>query len=61
MHKYEGYYANIIYSYLSGLGIEFKAEDTTNLGRIDLTIATPDMSQVYIIKKTPLSLNIHFL
>jgi hypothetical protein len=50
MHKYEGYYANIIYSYLSGLGIEFKAEDTTNLGRIDLTIATPDMSQVYIIE-----------
>jgi len=33
-----------------GLGIEFKAEDTTNLGRIDLTIATPDMSQVYIIE-----------
>jgi len=50
MHHYEGYYANIIYSYLSGLGIEFRAEDTTNLGRIDLTIATPDMSQVYIIE-----------
>ena len=50
MHHYEGYYANIIYSYLSGLGIEFNAEDTTNLGRIDLTIATPDMSQVYIIE-----------
>jgi hypothetical protein len=39
-----------MYAYLAGLGIEFKAEDVTNLGRIDLTIATPDMSQVYIIE-----------
>ena len=50
MQNYEGYYANVIYAYFAGLGIEFKAEDTTNLGRIDLTIATPDMSQVYIIE-----------
>ena len=50
IQNYEGYYANVIYSYLAGLGIAFIAEDTTNLGRIDLTIATPDMSQVYIIK-----------
>ncbi len=50
MQNHEGYYANVIYAYLAGLGIEFRAEDTTNLGRIDLTIATPDMSQVYIIE-----------
>jgi hypothetical protein len=50
MQNYEGYYANVIYAYLAGLGIEFKAEDVTNYGRIDLTIATPDMSQVYIIE-----------
>jgi hypothetical protein len=50
MQNHEGYYANIIYSYLSGLGIGFIAEDVTNLGRIDLTIATPDMSQVYVIE-----------
>ena len=50
IQNYEGYYANVIYSYLSGLGIQFIAEDVTNLGRIDLTIATPDMSQVYIIE-----------
>jgi hypothetical protein len=50
MQNHEGYYANVIYAYLAGLGIEFKAEDTTNLGRIDLTIATPDMTQVYIIE-----------
>ncbi len=50
IQNYEGYYANVIYSYLSGLGIQFIAEDVTNLGRIDLTIATPDMSQVYVIE-----------
>jgi len=50
IQNYEGYYANVIYSYLAGLGIGFIAEDTTNLGRIDLTIATPDMSQVYVIE-----------
>jgi len=50
IQNYEGYYANVIYSYLSGLGIQFMAEEVTNLGRIDLTIATPDMSQVYVIE-----------
>jgi len=50
MQNYEGYYANVIYAYLAGLGIGFRAEDVTNHGRIDLTIMTPDMSQVYIIE-----------
>jgi len=50
IQNYEGYYANVIYAYLAGLGIEFISEDVTNLGRIDLTIATPDMSQVYVIE-----------
>jgi hypothetical protein len=50
IQDYEGYYASVIYSYLAGLGIHFIAEDVTNKGRIDITIATPDMSQVYIIE-----------
>jgi len=50
IQNYEGYYANVMYSYFAGLGIQFIAEDVTNLGRIDLTIATPDMSQVYVIE-----------
>jgi hypothetical protein len=50
IQNYEGYYANVMYAYLAGLGIAFIAEDVTNLGRIDLTIATPDMRQVYIIE-----------
>jgi len=50
IQNYEGYYANVMYAYLAGLGIQFIAEDVTNLGRIDLTIATPDMSQVYVVE-----------
>ncbi len=50
IQNYEGYYANVLYSYLAGLGIAFIAEDVTNLGRIDLTIATPNMKQVYIME-----------
>ncbi|CAA6817792.1 MAG: Unknown protein [uncultured Sulfurovum sp.] len=50
IQNYEGYYANVIYSYLTGLGIQFISEDVTSLGRIDLTIATPNMHQVYIIE-----------
>jgi len=50
IQNYEGYYASVMYSYLAGLGIAFIAEDVTNKGRIDITIATPDMAQVYIIE-----------
>jgi hypothetical protein len=50
MQNYEGYYASVMYSYLAGLGINFIAEDVTNKGRIDVTIATPNMVQVYIIE-----------
>jgi hypothetical protein len=50
IQNYEGYYASVMYSYLAGLGIEFIAEDVTNKGRIDLTIATPDMRQIYVIE-----------
>ena len=36
--EYEGFYASVVYIYLSSLGIELIAEDVTNRGRIDLTI-----------------------
>lgn len=50
VQNYEGYYASVMYSYFAGLGIEFVAEDVTNKGRIDLTIATPDNKQVYVME-----------
>ncbi|MCX7760514.1 MAG: ATP-binding protein [Hydrogenothermaceae bacterium] len=36
--NYEGYYANVIYSFLAGAGFNMIAEDYTSKGRIDLTI-----------------------
>jgi hypothetical protein len=46
--SYEGYYASVIYAYLSSLGLNIIAEDVTNKGRIDLTIILND--KVYILE-----------
>ncbi|PKM35511.1 MAG: hypothetical protein CVV06_15920 [Gammaproteobacteria bacterium HGW-Gammaproteobacteria-10] len=35
---YEGYYASIVYCYFAALGLDVTAEDSTNHGRIDLTV-----------------------
>ena len=35
---YEGYYASIFYCYFAALGLDVTPEDTTNKGRIDLTL-----------------------
>ncbi len=40
--NYEGFYSSVVYSYFCALGYELIAEDTTNQGRIDLTIKTYD-------------------
>jgi len=45
---YEGYYASVFYAYLAASGLEIIAEDTTNLGRIDLTIKLDNI--IYIIE-----------
>jgi hypothetical protein len=38
LESYEGFYASIVYALFSGAGFETIAEDTTNKGKIDLTI-----------------------
>ncbi|UOD34647.1 ATP-binding protein [Deferribacteraceae bacterium V6Fe1] len=45
---YEGFYASVIYTYLSSLGFRLIGEDVTNKGRIDLTIFTED--KIYILE-----------
>jgi hypothetical protein len=40
--NYEGYYASVVYTYLASLGVPMVAEDTTNKGRIDLTLLMPN-------------------
>lgn len=46
--KYEGYYASIFYSYFVSLGFEVIPEDTTNHGRIDMTVKHEN--RVYIFE-----------
>jgi hypothetical protein len=36
--QYEGYYASVFYSYFAALGLDIILEDTTNHGRIDMTL-----------------------
>jgi hypothetical protein len=48
LESYEGFYASIVYALFSGAGFETIAEDTTNEGRIDLTVIYNN--KVYIIE-----------
>jgi len=48
IQNYEGYYASVIYAYLCSLGIQVIPEDTTNKGRVDLTLILPD--KVYVVE-----------
>ena len=36
--QYEGYYASIFYSHFAAMGLDIRLEDTTNHGRIDMTV-----------------------
>ena len=38
LSSYEGYYASIFYSYFAALGLDIRLEDSTNQGRIDMTV-----------------------
>ena len=48
MGTYEGYYASVIFAFLSSLGFEVITEDHTNKGRIDMTLIGPDA--IYILE-----------
>ncbi len=48
--NYEGYYASVIYTFLSSLGYDTVAEDVTNKGRIDLTLKTKNVIFIFEFK-----------
>jgi hypothetical protein len=48
IQSYEGYYASVFYSYFASLGLDLILEDTTNLGRIDMTLKFN--GQIYIFE-----------
>jgi hypothetical protein len=45
---YEGYYASVVFTFLSSLGFEVRTEDHTNVGRVDMTMIGPD--SIFIIE-----------
>ena len=45
---FEGYYINVLFSYLDGMGIFAKVEEVTNKGRVDLTIEFK--SKIFIVE-----------
>ena len=46
--RYEGFYASVLYAYFTGAGFDVIPEDTTNDGRIDLTVILGD--KVYLFE-----------
>jgi hypothetical protein len=48
--NYEGYYSSVVFVYLSALGYEVIPEDTTNRGRIDLTLKLDDKTVIIEFK-----------
>ncbi|WP_300673776.1 ATP-binding protein [Desulfoluna sp.] len=47
---YEGYYASIFYCYFASLGLDVTPEDTTNHGRIDMTLKMDDAIFIFEFK-----------
>lgn len=48
--NYEGFYASVLYSFLSSLGFNLIAEDVTNKGRIDLCLKTDNSTFLFEFK-----------
>ncbi|EIJ35602.1 ATP-binding protein [Thiothrix nivea] len=48
IQHYEGYYASVFYSYFASLGLDITLEDTSNWGRIDMTLKFNQ--QIYIFE-----------
>ncbi len=46
--RYEGFYASVIFAWLSSIGIPLIVEDCTNKGRIDMSLETGDT--IYLIE-----------
>ncbi|MFZ2957055.1 MAG: ATP-binding protein [Candidatus Ozemobacteraceae bacterium] len=41
IRQYEGFYCSVVYGYFASLGLDVIPEDTTNKGRVDLTVKAP--------------------
>ncbi|HPE62273.1 MAG TPA: ATP-binding protein [Thiolinea sp.] len=50
IQQYEGYYASVFYSYFASLGLTITLEDTSNFGRIDMTLKFNDAVYIFEFK-----------
>ena len=50
IEEYEGFYASIFYAYFCALGLDVKAEDTTNHGRIDMRVVFEHRCYIFEFK-----------
>ncbi len=46
--RYEGFYASVIFAWLSSIGVALIVEDCTNKGRIDMSVEMDDT--IYLIE-----------
>ena len=52
LYEYEGYYGSVVYAYLASIGLDIIPEDTTNLGRMDLSAKLEDKVFIFEFKLT---------
>ncbi|MEY6434301.1 AAA family ATPase, partial [Thioalkalicoccus limnaeus] len=55
--QYEGYYASVFYAYFAALGLDLIPEDTSHLGRLDLTLRFNQQVYLFEFKVVELSPN----
>ncbi|BDD01194.1 ATP-binding protein [Persicobacter psychrovividus] len=48
IQKYEGYYASVMFSFMAGLGLKCRTEETNSAGRIDMVMESP--THIYVIE-----------
>ncbi|BDD02104.1 ATPase AAA (plasmid) [Persicobacter psychrovividus] len=48
IQKYEGFYASVMFSFMAGLGLKCRTEETNSAGRIDMVMESP--THIYVIE-----------
>ena len=48
--RYEGYYASVFYSFLSGTGLEVRAEESVAAGRLDVAVLLDEAAYIFELK-----------
>ena len=53
--RYEGYYANVFYSYFAALGLDVRVEDSTSHGRLDMAVVFNENVYLFELKVVELA------